>query len=44
MCQCLYMDEAPPFAYQPDAAGRVQPLLRELLEAALAWARAGGHA
>ena len=44
MSQCLYMDEAPPFGYLPDVAGRVQPLLRELLEACIAWARAGGHA
>lgn len=44
MSQCLYMEEAPPFAYLPDVAGRVQPLLRELLDAAIAWARAGGHA
>jgi N-formylglutamate deformylase len=44
MSQCLYMEEAPPFAYLPDVAGRVQPLLRELLQAAIAWARAGGHA
>jgi N-formylglutamate deformylase len=40
MCQCLYMDEAPPFTYRPEVAVRVQPLLRELLSAALAWARA----
>jgi N-formylglutamate deformylase len=38
------MDEAPPFEYQPDVAGKVQPLLRELLESAVGWARAGGHA
>jgi N-formylglutamate deformylase len=38
------MDEAPPFDYRPDVAGKVQPLLRELLEDAIAWARAGGHA
>lgn len=44
MSQCLYMDEAPPFAYLPDVAGKVQPLLRELLDAAIAWARARGHA
>ncbi|QJE00501.1 N-formylglutamate deformylase [Massilia forsythiae] len=40
MCQCLYMDEAPPFAYRPALAARVQPLLRALLQAALAWVRA----
>jgi N-formylglutamate deformylase len=40
MCQCLYMDEAPPFAYRPDVAGQVQPLLREMMQAALEWVRA----
>lgn len=44
MCQCLYMDETPPFAYRPEVADKVQPLLHELLAAAIAWARAGGHA
>ena len=39
MCQCLYMDEAPPFAYRPEAAARVQPLLRELMGTALEWVR-----
>ena len=40
MCQCLYMNEAPPFDYRPDVASRVQPLLRESMAAALAWVRA----
>jgi N-formylglutamate deformylase len=40
MCQCLYMDEAPPFEYRPQLAAQVQPLLRELLGAALDWVRA----
>jgi N-formylglutamate deformylase len=40
MAQCLYMDEAPPFDYRPDLAGQVQPLLRELLGAAVEWVRA----
>jgi N-formylglutamate deformylase len=40
MCQCLYMDEAPPFAWRPDVAGQVQPLLRDMLQAALEWVRA----
>jgi N-formylglutamate deformylase len=39
MCQCLYMDEAPPFDYRPELAGHVQPLLRALLDAALEWVR-----
>jgi N-formylglutamate deformylase len=40
MAQCLYMDEAAPFGYRPDLAGQVQPLLRELLGAAVEWVRA----
>jgi N-formylglutamate deformylase len=40
MAQCLYMNEAAPFAYRPDLAGQVQPLLRELLTAAAEWVRA----
>jgi N-formylglutamate deformylase len=39
MAQCLYMDEAAPFGYRPDLAAQVQPLLRELLEAAVKWVR-----
>jgi N-formylglutamate deformylase len=39
MAQCLYMDEAAPFGYRPDLAGQVQPLLRELLGAAIDWVR-----
>lgn len=34
MAQCLYMDEAAPFAYREDGAARVQPTLRALLQAA----------
>jgi N-formylglutamate deformylase len=40
MCQCLYMNEAPPFDYRPGDAGQVQPLLRRMLESALEWVRA----
>jgi N-formylglutamate deformylase len=40
MCQCLYMDESAPFAYRPDLAAQVQPLLRKLTGAAVDWARA----
>ena len=40
MCQCLYMDEAPPFAYRPEVAARVQPLLGDMAKAALDWVRA----
>lgn len=39
MCQCLYMDEAAPFAYRPDLAEQVQPLLQNMMEAAVAWVR-----
>ncbi|TFW35801.1 N-formylglutamate deformylase [Massilia horti] len=37
MCQCLYMNEAPPFDYRPDTACQVQPLLRRMIEAAVDW-------
>jgi len=40
MCQCTYMDETAPFAYRPDLAGQVQPLLRRMTQAAADWARA----
>ena len=39
MCQCLYMNEAAPFAYRPDLAAQVQPLLQNMMEAAVAWVR-----
>jgi N-formylglutamate deformylase len=35
MCQCTYMDETAPFAYRPDRAERVQPLLKRMLQAAV---------
>lgn len=35
MCQCTYMDETAPFAYRPDLAARVQPLLERMLHAAV---------
>ncbi|MFL6672791.1 MAG: N-formylglutamate deformylase [Massilia sp.] len=40
MCQCLYMNEAPPFEYRPELAAGVQPLLGAMIEAALGWVRA----
>lgn len=40
MCQCLYMDETPPFAYRPDLASSIQPLLAQMSRAALEWVRA----
>jgi N-formylglutamate deformylase len=33
------MNEAAPFDYRPDLANQVQPLLRELLGAAVEWVR-----
>ena len=39
MCQCLYMDEAAPFAFRPDLAAQVQPLLQNMMQAAVAWVR-----
>ncbi len=35
MCQSTYMDETEPFAYRPDLAAKVQPLLQRMLNAAL---------
>jgi N-formylglutamate deformylase len=40
MCQCTYMDESAPFAFRDDLAGEVEPLLRRMLDAAVA-ARGG---
>ena len=42
MSQRVYMDEAPPYSYREDLAARIQPTLRDLLEAAIAWARQVG--
>jgi N-formylglutamate deformylase len=39
MCQYLYMNEAAPFDYRPDAAAAVQPLLARMMQAALDWVR-----
>ncbi len=39
MCQSVYMNETEPFAYRPDLAGRVQPVLQQMLGAAADWAR-----
>lgn len=38
MTQCSYMQEAMPFGYLPERAAQVQPVLRTLLEAVLAYA------
>ncbi len=37
MCWRTYMDETPPFAWDAAQVARVQPLLRRLLQAMLAW-------
>jgi N-formylglutamate deformylase len=37
MCQSTYMDETPPFAWRPDLAQQVQPLLQTMLEAVQNW-------
>lgn len=40
LAQSTYMNEALPFAYRPDLADGVRPVLQRLLEAMLDWARA----
>lgn len=40
MTQCSYMQETMPFDYLPEVAARIQPPLRRMVEAALAFARA----
>jgi N-formylglutamate deformylase len=37
MCWSCYMEEAPPYAFDPGRAAGLVPVLRELLEAALSW-------
>lgn len=39
MTQCSYMQESMPFDYLPDTARQVQPVLRALLDACLAFAK-----
>ncbi len=39
MCQSTYMNESFPFDYRPDLAEQVQPVLRDMLQAAAGWAR-----
>ena len=39
MVQCLYMDEEAPFAYRPERAAKIQPLLHKLMGTALEWVR-----
>lgn len=37
MTQCSYMNETWPFAYRPDLASRIQPTLKRMLQAVLAF-------
>jgi N-formylglutamate amidohydrolase len=37
MCWSTYMDERPPFEVDPQRAARLEPVLRALLQAVLAW-------
>ena len=37
MSQCIYMNEEAPYAYRPDLAAQVQPVLRQLLQTCLDW-------
>ena len=39
MCQSTYMDEMAPFGFREDLAADVQPLLRQLVQAAADWVR-----
>ena len=41
MSQCVYMNEAAPFAYRPDLAQQVQPVLKQALQTCLNWAQQG---
>ena len=42
LSQITYMDEQPPYSFRDDLAKEVRPVLRRMLEAALAWTRATG--
>ena len=42
LSQITYMDEAPPYEFREDLAAGIRPVLRRLLESALAWARGEG--
>ena len=44
MCQSTYMDETAPYGYRADLAAQVQPLLRQLTQAAADWAKKGERA
>jgi N-formylglutamate deformylase len=40
MCQSVYMNESAPFAWRPDLAQQVQPLVRAMVQAVLDWTMA----
>lgn len=44
MCQSVYMDESAPFAYRPDLAQRVQPLVQAMVQAVLDWVQQANQA
>ena len=39
MAESVYMEEGCPYAFRPDLAARVRPILKEQLETALGWVR-----
>jgi N-formylglutamate deformylase len=39
MSQCIYMEENPPYKYKAELAIKVKPLLADLLETCLNWAK-----
>lgn len=39
MSQCIYMEENPPYKYDAELAMKVKPLLSDLLETCLSWAK-----
>ncbi len=41
MCWSTYMVEQPPYEIEPSRAARLEPLLRALLQAVLAWSQGG---
>jgi len=43
LCQHLYMIETPPFDYCEQSAGKLQPVLRQLLIDIMAWAQQEAH-
>lgn len=44
MCQSAYMNESAPFAYRPDLAQQVQPLVQSMVQAVLDWIQGANQA